>query len=360
MIHPMADVQTTRIGENTDIWQFCVVLPKAVIGKNCNINCNVFIENDVLIGDNVTVKSGVQVWDGITLEDDVFIGPNVTFTNDLYPRSKRNQLPLVKTIIKKGASIGGNSTILAGNIVGMYAMVGAGAVVTKSIPDFELWIGNPARQMGFVTQLGEVLDLNLISKTSDRKFHWRDKELVEIHESFIEVENIVLRLIEKSDAAFIINLRTDQKLGQNISWTSPNVEDQINWITQYKKRETLKEEFYFIFEDVDLKPWGTIRLYGFTENSFTIGSWICLPDNKEHLAIKAWLLSVEYGFEKLGFSTCLFDVRKKNTSVLYFAYLFHPKIINADELNYYFSLDKDTFCKYRDKVVKLLQFKISK
>jgi hypothetical protein len=85
-----------------------------------------------------------------------------------------------------------------------------------------------------------------------------------------------------------------------------------------------------------------------------------LPDNKEKLAIKAWLLSVEYGFEKLGFSTCLFDVRKKNTSVLYFAYLFHPEKINEDELNYYFSLNKDTFHKYREKVVKLLQFKISK
>ena len=360
MIHPMADVKSSIIGENTDIWQFCVVLPNAVIGKNCNINCNVFIENDVVIGNNVTVKSGVQVWDGITLEDDVFIGPNVTFTNDLYPRSKRNQLPLVRTMIKKGASIGGNSTILAGNVIGMYAMVGAGAVVTKSIPDFELWIGNPARQIGYVTQFGEVLDLNLVSKSSGKKFHWKDKGLVEIHKSFIEVENIILRLIEKSDAAFIIDLRTDQKLGQNISWTSSNINDQISWISKYKKREAQKKEFYFIFEDSNQKPWGTIRLYDLKENSFTIGSWICLPDNKEQLAIKAWLLSVEYGFEKLGFNKCLFDVRKKNTSVLYFAYLFHPEKINEDELNYYFSLDKDKFYKFREKVVKLLQFKISK
>jgi len=360
MIHLLADVQSNHIGVNTDVWQFSIVLPKAVIGNNCNINCNVFIENDVIIGNNVTVKSGVQVWDGITLEDDVFIGPNVTFTNDLYPRSKRNQLPLVRTIIKKGASIGGNSTILAGNTIGKYAMVGAGAVVTKSIPDFELWIGNPARKIGYVTQLGEVLGLDLVSKNSGKKFHWKNNEIVEMHESSFEIQNINLRLIEKSDAAFIIKLRTDLKLGQNISWTSPNIEDQVNWINSYKKREELNKEFYFIYEDLNLKPWGTIRLYDFNEDSFTIGSWICLPDNKEQLAIKAWLLSVEYGFEKLGFNTCMFDVRKKNTSVLYFAYLFHPKKINEDELNFFFKLNKETFLKYREKVVKLLQFKISK
>ncbi len=352
----MADVQSSKIGENTVIWQFSIVLPNAVLGNNCNINCNVFIENDVLIGNNVTVKSGAQVWDGITLEDDVFIGPNVTFTNDLYPRSKRNQLPLLRTLIKKGASIGGNSTILAGNTIGRYAMVGAGAVVTKSISDFELWIGNPARHVGYVTEQGEVLSLNLVSKTSDKKFQWKDQNLIEIYEKFIEVENITLRLIEKSDAKFIIDLRTDQKLGLNISWTSPNVKDQINWINQYEKREALKEEFYFIFEDSNEKPWGTIRLYNFKEDSFTIGSWICLPHNTERIAIKAWLLSVNYGFEKLGFTSCLYDVRKQNIAVLYFAYLFHPELINEDELNYYFRLDKDSFYKYQEKVVELLQF----
>jgi acetyltransferase-like isoleucine patch superfamily enzyme len=356
----LADVQSRNVGENTYIWQFCIVLPHSVIGSNCNINCNVFIENDVVIGNNVTVKSGVQVWDGITLEDDVFIGPNVTFTNDLYPRSKRNQLPLVRTVIKKGASIGGNATILAGHTIGKYAMVGAGAVVTKNIHDHELWVGNPARHVGYVTDLGEVLDLNLFSKATGTKFQWKDTKLVKVHKKFMQVENITLRLIDKSDAGFIIDLRTDQKLGQNISWTSPNLQDQIEWIERYKKRESNKEEFYFIFEDANQKPWGTIRLYDFKENSFTIGSWLCLPDNKEQLAIKAWLLSVEYGFEKLGFSSCLFDVRKKNISVLYFAYLFHPEIINDDELNYYFRLDKDLFYKYREKVIKLLQFKLIK
>src|SRR5690606_11750466 len=105
MIHQLADVQSGNIGEGTTIWQFCVVLKHARIGKNCNINCQVFIENDVMIGDRVTIKPGVQIWDGITIEDDVFIGPNATFTNDLMPRSKHYPESFLRTIVKKGASI---------------------------------------------------------------------------------------------------------------------------------------------------------------------------------------------------------------------------------------------------------------
>jgi acetyltransferase-like isoleucine patch superfamily enzyme len=145
MIHSLSDVKTENIGENTNIWQFCVVFPDAVIGSNCNICSHVLIENDVVIGNNVTVKSGVQIWDGITIEDNVFIGPNVTFTNDLFPRSKNPDWKLDKTIIKKGASIGANTTILAGITIGENAMIGAGSVVTKNIPDNTLWYGNPAK-----------------------------------------------------------------------------------------------------------------------------------------------------------------------------------------------------------------------
>ena len=144
-IHPLADVQTEQIGENTFVWQFCVILKDAVIGDNCNINCNVFIENDVKIGDNVTIKPGVQIWDGITIEDDVFIGPNVTFTNDLFPKSKNKNFELKKTTIKKGASIGANATLLAGITIGENALIGAGSVVTKDIPANEIWVGNPAK-----------------------------------------------------------------------------------------------------------------------------------------------------------------------------------------------------------------------
>ncbi len=145
MTHALSDVQSGNIGPDTDIWQFCVVLPGARIGANCNICANVFIENDVVIGDNVTVKSGVQLWDGIVLEDDVFVGPNVTFTNDLYPRSKNAGWKKANTLIKKGASIGANATILAGITIGENAMVGAGSVVTKDVPANEVWAGNPAR-----------------------------------------------------------------------------------------------------------------------------------------------------------------------------------------------------------------------
>ena len=153
-IHPLADVQTSKIGINTTIWQFCVILKDAVIGENCNINCQVFIENDVIIGNNVTIKPGVQIWDGMTIEDNVFIGPNVTFTNDLYPRSKQYPDAFVRTIIKKGASIGANSTILAGVEIGEYAMIGIGSVVTKSVPPNTIWYGNPAVQKGRISNEG--------------------------------------------------------------------------------------------------------------------------------------------------------------------------------------------------------------
>lgn len=133
MIHPLADVQSKNIGENTNIWQFCVVLPKAIIGKNCNICSNCFIENDVVIGDNVTIKNGVSLYDGIRVEDDVFIGPNATFCNDKYPKSKNRDFKLDPIIIKKGASIGANATILPGVIIGENALIGAGSVVTKEV-----------------------------------------------------------------------------------------------------------------------------------------------------------------------------------------------------------------------------------
>lgn len=144
-IHALADVQSQNIGENTSVWQFCVILEGAKIGDNCNINCHVFIENEVLIGNNVTIKPGVQIWDGITLEDDVFIGPNVTFTNDHFPKSKNKNFNLRKTLLKKGSSIGANATILGGITIGEDALVGAGSVVTKDIPANEIWTGNPAK-----------------------------------------------------------------------------------------------------------------------------------------------------------------------------------------------------------------------
>ncbi len=144
-IHPSADVQSKQIGEGTRIWQFVVVLPGAVIGRDGNICSHCFIENQVVVGDRVTVKCGVQLWDGVTLEDDVFVGPNATFTNDREPRSRNAGATLLPTLVKKGASIGANATILPGLTIGEGAVVGAGAVVTKDVPPRTLVVGNPAR-----------------------------------------------------------------------------------------------------------------------------------------------------------------------------------------------------------------------
>lgn len=147
MIHKLSDVQTKNVGKSTRIWQFCVVLPGAKIGSNCNICSHCLIENDVLIGRNVTIKSGVQIWDGTTIEDNVFIGPNVTFTNDKKPHSKVYPDAFLKTTICKGASIGANATILPGITIGKDAIVGAGAVVTKTVEPNTTVIGNPARKV---------------------------------------------------------------------------------------------------------------------------------------------------------------------------------------------------------------------
>jgi UDP-2-acetamido-3-amino-2,3-dideoxy-glucuronate N-acetyltransferase len=145
MKHLNSDIQSLNIGADSNIWQYVVILPGAIIGNGCNINAFCFIENDVVIGNNVTVKCGVYLWDGIRIGNEVFIGPNVTFTNDKYPRSKHYPKAFQKTIIEDGASIGAGSVILGGITIGRNAMIGAGSVVTKNIPSGELWFGNPAR-----------------------------------------------------------------------------------------------------------------------------------------------------------------------------------------------------------------------
>ncbi len=143
--HPQALVESEKIGRGTRIWAFAHVLPGAVIGEDCNICDHTFIENDVVVGNRVTVKCGVQLWDGLRLEDDVFVGPNATFTNDAFPRSRQHLAEFPLTIVRQGASIGANATILPGLTIGRGAMVGAGAVVTRSVPPNAVVAGNPAR-----------------------------------------------------------------------------------------------------------------------------------------------------------------------------------------------------------------------
>jgi acetyltransferase-like isoleucine patch superfamily enzyme len=171
MIHPLSDVKSKNIGKNTNVWQFAIILEKAVIGDNCNINCHTFIENNVIVGDNVTLKSGVYLWDGIVIEDNVFIGPNTTFTNDKYPRSKQYPDQFLQTIIRKNASIGAGATILGGVTIGEFALVGAGSLVTKNIPAFALVLGNPAKIVGWVDKKGNKLQLK------DGKWHSNDGEI---------------------------------------------------------------------------------------------------------------------------------------------------------------------------------------
>jgi len=169
MFHPLADIQSIKIGKGTKIWQFCVILKGAQIGENCNICMNVFIENDVQIGNNVTIKPGVQLWDGLRIKNDVFIGPNVTFTNDLIPRSKQYPVSFIMTTIEDGVSLGANCVILAGCTIGEYALIGAGSVLTKDVPPYTVWYGNPAKLKGYITKSGILLNTQFYDKMGRKR-----------------------------------------------------------------------------------------------------------------------------------------------------------------------------------------------
>ena len=147
-IHPLSDTASRKIGEGTKVWQYCIILAGADIGKECNIGNGTIVENDVLVGDRVTVKGGSHLCDGVTLENDVFIGAGVHFNNDKYPKSGNHNYSLLRTHVGTGASIGANTVILPGVTIGANAIIGAGSVVTHNIPANEIWYGNPARKRG--------------------------------------------------------------------------------------------------------------------------------------------------------------------------------------------------------------------
>lgn len=155
-VHQTAEVsENANIGENTKIWHQAQVRENARIGKNCILSKDVYIDFDVVIGNNVKIQNGVSVYHGVVVEDDVFLGPNMVFTNDLFPRAFINDFKVYPTIVKKGASIGANATIICGTTIGQYAMIGAGSVVTKDVPDHALVVGNPARIIAFVCKCGQ-------------------------------------------------------------------------------------------------------------------------------------------------------------------------------------------------------------
>jgi UDP-2-acetamido-3-amino-2,3-dideoxy-glucuronate N-acetyltransferase len=157
MIHPTAVIDGgAQIGEGTDIWHFTHIMKGAVIGKNCNIGQNVFVASGVKVGNNVKIQNNVSLYDGVICEDDVFLGPSCVFTNVVNPRSAISRKDeFRKTVVGKGATVGANATIVCGKKIGKYAFIGAGAVVTKDVPDYALVMGNPAVQKGFVNEKGE-------------------------------------------------------------------------------------------------------------------------------------------------------------------------------------------------------------
>jgi len=149
------------IGKDTKIWHFCHIMPEAVIGPACSLGQNVFVANGVEIGSNVKIQNNVSLYTGVTCEDDVFLGPSMVFTNVINPRSAVNRKSeYMKTTVRRGASIGANATIVCGNDVGAYAFIGAGTVVTKEVPAFALMVGNPARQIGWMSKGGVRLDFD--------------------------------------------------------------------------------------------------------------------------------------------------------------------------------------------------------
>lgn len=158
-IHPTAEVSNQSvIGNGTKIWNQAQVREGAIIGETCIISKNVYIDENVVIGSRVKIQNNVNVYHGVTIEDDVFLGPSMTFTNDMFPRAFSKDWEVAETFVKKGASIGANSTIRCGITIGEFAMVGAGSVVTKDIPPHALYVGNPAYQIGWVCQCGRKLD----------------------------------------------------------------------------------------------------------------------------------------------------------------------------------------------------------
>src|ERR1035437_2556808 len=150
-----------KIGKGTKIWHFSHVMPNCVIGENCNLGQNVVVSPEVVLGSNVKVQNNVSIYTGVTCDDDVFLGPSMVFTNVINPRSAINRKnEFLKTHVGKGASIGANATIICGHDIGEYALIGAGAVVTKNIPAYSLWVGNPAKQLGWISEYGHRLKFN--------------------------------------------------------------------------------------------------------------------------------------------------------------------------------------------------------
>lgn len=181
-IHPAALCESEDVGDGTRVWAFAHVMAGSVIGQHCNIGGHSFVEEGATIGSGVTVKNGVSVWRGVTLEDDVFVGPNAVFTNDLRPRAEMKHDPddLLATLVRHGATLGANATVVCDTTIGAYAFIGAGAVVIADVPDHALVIGNPARQIGWACRCGHTLAEELSCSSCGRRYQTVTTGLAEV------------------------------------------------------------------------------------------------------------------------------------------------------------------------------------
>lgn len=161
-VHPSSWVdEGARIGAGTSIWHFCHIMPTALIGERCNIGQNVFIDNRVTIGNGVKIQNNVSVYNGVEVEDDVFLGPSMVFTNVINPRSfVERKSEFRRTLLRRGCTVGANATIVCGVQIGTYALIGAGAVIIRDVPDYAMMVGNPARQIGWISRTGEKLSFD--------------------------------------------------------------------------------------------------------------------------------------------------------------------------------------------------------
>lgn len=350
------DVQSITIGEGTQIWQYTVVLPNARIGRNCNINAHCFVENDVTLGDRVTVKCGVYLWDGIEIGDDVFIGPNTTFINDLYPRSKHHGKSIPRTVLGQGSSIGANSTVLAGVTVGRYAMVGAASLVSRNVPPFALAYGNPARIKGFVCKCGSRLPDTWICSACGREYFLSPRGVLQDKADmrYLRGKHVNLRLVEYADAEFIVDLRNNERSRKFLSVTSTSVDAQRQWISAYKAREALGEEFYYVIELPDGSPVGLIRIYDLTSEFFSGGSWIIAPGHSHQIAVETVVLLYDLCFDQLGYEKVLLQVVKENRSVIQFHKRFGAVVDSEDEGHVYLINTFQTMQGPRRKFKELL------
>ena len=182
-IHHTAEVSDgAKIGEGTKIWNQAQVREGVELGEDCIVSKNVYLDSNVKIGDRVKIQNNVNVYHGVTIEDDVFLGPSMTFTNDMFPRAFNSDFEVSDTLVKKGASIGANSTIRCGITINEYAMIGCGSTVTKDVPAFALMVGNPARRIAWVCECGQKLNDDLCCPVCGKKYEKEDAGLREIGE----------------------------------------------------------------------------------------------------------------------------------------------------------------------------------